>query len=115
MPVTRHAVGSYPTLSPLPLRAVCFLLRYLERYRCRPLTGVMSYGARTFLRSIASCDHLSYRKITSNNVVEFILICEIRQFSATFLILIATHVLIVLDRLLELFLSTLDFFVIKNT
>ena len=28
-PVTKTAVGSYPTFSPLPLRAVCFLWHFL--------------------------------------------------------------------------------------
>ena len=36
------------------LQAVCFLLRFLSSHDARPLTGIMSCGARTFLRGIAS-------------------------------------------------------------
>lgn len=56
--VTTSAVGSYPTVSPLPdLReepsAVCSLLHFPslspEGYGARPLAGILLYGARTFL------------------------------------------------------------------
>jgi len=58
VPVTGHAVGSYPTLSPLPRRrcvisggAVCFLLRFPRGHPHRALPGVLPCGARTFLPS----------------------------------------------------------------
>jgi len=56
--VTTSAVGSYPTVSPLPdllaePSAVCSLLHFPslspEGYGARPLAGILLYGARTFL------------------------------------------------------------------
>ena len=55
-PVTRIAVGSYPTFSPLPKihfsvpKAVSFLWHFLSLFSARVLPGVMLSGARTFLR-----------------------------------------------------------------
>ena len=72
-PVARFAVGSYPTISPLPditrgqalesafanlqdpfhrkmCPAVYFLWPFLSPYGARGLPGVMLSGARTFLR-----------------------------------------------------------------
>lgn len=67
--VTTSAVGSYPTVSPLPdLReepsAVCSLLHFPslspEGYGARPLAGILLYGARTFL------DTRTYRDCLAN-------------------------------------------------
>ena len=47
------AVGSYPAISPLPLRAVYFLLHFPSQgsfeTRARELPGHAPYGVRTFL------------------------------------------------------------------
>src|SRR2546423_14328525 len=50
-PVTRRAVGSYPTVSPLPLdkRAVCFLWPFPSPHGAQGLPGSLPSGARTFL------------------------------------------------------------------
>src|SRR6266566_2295182 len=50
-PVTKRAVGSYPTVSPLPLifRAVCFLWPSPSPCGAQALPGSLPYGARTFL------------------------------------------------------------------
>jgi hypothetical protein len=52
--VTACAVGSYPTVSPLPDRqsgrAVSFLWHFPRGYPHRELPGVLPFGARTFLR-----------------------------------------------------------------
>src|SRR5579884_3692047 len=49
--VTRRAVGSYPTVSPLPLgqRAVCSLWPCPSPYGAQALPGSLPCGARTFL------------------------------------------------------------------
>ena len=53
--VTRSAVGSYSTVSPLPvarlrlLRAVCFLWPYPSPFGAQALPGSLPGGARTFL------------------------------------------------------------------
>ncbi len=56
VPVTRHAVGSYPTLSPLPLRRaeVCFLWRYPWGRPRRALPAAMSSWSPDFPRP--SCE-----------------------------------------------------------
>ena len=41
MPVTGHAVRSYRTISPLPLRAVCFLWHFPSGYPGRELSGIV--------------------------------------------------------------------------
>src|SRR5207237_5950359 len=61
-PVTRRAVGSYPTVSPLPLdtRAVYFLWPYPSPCGAQALPGSLPCGARTFLNAPllpARCDH----------------------------------------------------------
>ena len=54
IPVTRGAVRSYRTLSPLPVlpgepSAVCSLLHFPSPRGARPLAGTLPFGARTFL------------------------------------------------------------------
>ena len=58
--VTSDAVGSYPTVSPLPflrsynrLRAVCFLWPCPSPFGAQALPGSLPYGARTFLGHLA--------------------------------------------------------------
>src|SRR5205814_4117389 len=50
-PVAKRAVGSYPTVSPLPLifRAVCFLWPVPSPCGAQALPGSLPSGARTFL------------------------------------------------------------------
>jgi hypothetical protein len=53
-PVTRSAVRSYRTVSPLPVlpeepSAVCSLLHFPSPRDARPLAGTLPCGARTFL------------------------------------------------------------------
>jgi len=53
-PVTRCAVGSYPTVSPLPVpenrpSAVYSLLHFPSPHGARPLAGILPCGVRTFL------------------------------------------------------------------
>src|SRR5439155_1673123 len=50
-PVARRAVGSYPTVSPLPLdkRAVCSLWPFPSPRGAQELPGSLPCGARTFL------------------------------------------------------------------
>ena len=50
-PVARRAVGSYPTVSPLPFgsRAVCFLWPFPSPFGAQALPGGLPCGARTFL------------------------------------------------------------------
>ncbi len=50
--VTKCAVSSYLTVSPLPAirLAVCFLLRYPSHYCAWTLSSILLYGARTFLQ-----------------------------------------------------------------
>src|SRR5207245_3285881 len=50
-PVARRAVGSYPTVSPLPFgsRAVCFLWPVPSPCGAQALPGSLPSGARTFL------------------------------------------------------------------
>jgi hypothetical protein len=61
MPVTRHAVRSYRTLSPLPAAggpaasAVCFLLHFPWTRAPQALPGALPSGARTFLPRRAGC------------------------------------------------------------
>lgn len=53
--VTTSAVGSYPTISPLPVLANLggiFLLHCLSPHGARPLAGILLYGARTFLQTM---------------------------------------------------------------
>lgn len=55
-PVASPAVGSYPTISPLPVparrpSAVCFLLHCPSPHGARPLAGILLCGARTFLHA----------------------------------------------------------------
>ena len=53
--VTTAAVSSYLAVSPLPAlawtrtSAVCFLLHFPSPHGARSLTGILLYGARTFL------------------------------------------------------------------
>jgi len=47
--VTRRLVGSYPTFSPLPLRAVVFFFRLQPSPAAGTFTSGASYAARTFL------------------------------------------------------------------
>ena len=62
-PVTGSAVGSYPTLSPLPVvrlrarRAVCFLLPCPSPCGAQALPGSLPDGARTFLERRSARDH----------------------------------------------------------
>jgi hypothetical protein len=51
LPVAREAVGSYPTVSPLPRfrKAVCFLWHFPWGYPRWALPTALSYGGRTFL------------------------------------------------------------------
>jgi hypothetical protein len=51
--VTNHAVGSYPTISPLPLRAVSFLMHFPSPHGAQALPGGLSYAAPTFLEQLA--------------------------------------------------------------
>ena len=55
VPVARHAVGSYPTLSPFPLRReeVCFLWRYPWGRPRRALPAAMSSWSPDFPRACA--------------------------------------------------------------
>jgi hypothetical protein len=50
--LTAGAVSSYLAVSPLPvlLRAVCFLWHFPSPRGVRPLAGILSCGARTFLQ-----------------------------------------------------------------
>src|SRR5690606_15943924 len=53
-PLPEDAVGSYPTVSPLPVppvgpSAVCSLWHFPSRHRARALPGTLPCGARTFL------------------------------------------------------------------
>ena len=55
-PVASPAVGSYPTVSPLPdppkgPSAVCSLLHFPSPHDARPLAGILLCGARTFLHA----------------------------------------------------------------
>ncbi|SFR60892.1 hypothetical protein SAMN03092900_1680 [Thiomicrospira sp. ALE5] len=54
--VTSCAVSSYLTLSPLPVRqapsAVYSLLHFPSAHTAQSLTGILLYGARTFLRML---------------------------------------------------------------
>ena len=65
LPVTREAVGSYPTVSPLPrLReAVCSLRHFPWGCPRWALPTALSYGGRTFLVEEPSAG-LSYRPAT---------------------------------------------------
>ena len=47
--VTKKAVSSYLTFSPLPFQAVYFLLHFPYACTCQVLPGFFSSGARTFL------------------------------------------------------------------
>jgi len=49
-PVTRSAVRSYRTFSPLPVKAVCFLWHFPSARAAQALPGTLPCGARTFLR-----------------------------------------------------------------
>ena len=53
MPVTSHAVRSYHTISPLPIKkqAVYFLRYFPLAHATQALPGTLLYGARTFLHS----------------------------------------------------------------
>lgn len=56
-PVAGRAVRSYRTGSPLPdlfaqPSAVCFLWHCSSPRGVRPLTGILLYGARTFLSAL---------------------------------------------------------------
>ena len=58
--VAAAAVGSYPTVSPLPVRrtnpapsAVCFLLHFPSARAAQALPGLLPCGARTFLHHLA--------------------------------------------------------------
>ena len=58
--VTSGAVGSYPTVSPLPsrtlrsFRAVSFLWPFPSPFGAQALPGSLPYGARTFLGCLAA-------------------------------------------------------------
>jgi len=47
--VTKKAVCSYHTVSPLPLTAVYFLWHFPSDYSAQTLSGTLLCGARTFL------------------------------------------------------------------
>ncbi len=52
--VTKSAVRSYRTISPLPLKnseAVCFLLHWPSVHTAQALPGTLPSGARTFLNT----------------------------------------------------------------
>src|SRR5712691_10725589 len=79
-PLTRDAVRSYRTVSPLPPRpcdrgsAVCFLLHFPSRCRAWPLASLLPVGVRTFLRPSTSSgrrssDPLHVRRITDGRAV----------------------------------------------
>jgi len=58
-----RAVGSYPTVSPLPRTlagrsAVCFLLHFPSAHAAQGLPGTLLYGARTFLGALLRRDCL---------------------------------------------------------
>src|SRR5262249_38636850 len=59
IPVTRDAVRSYRTFSPLPSPrrrgawAVCFLWHFPSRHRDRVLPGTLPFGVRTFLPEVS--------------------------------------------------------------
>jgi hypothetical protein len=60
-PVTRSAVRSYRTLSPLPVlpgepSAVCSLLHFPSPFDARALPGTLPCGARTFLDTLRCRD-----------------------------------------------------------
>ena len=58
-PVTRPLVGSYPTVSPLPVlsepSAVCFLLHFPSGHPAWVLPSVLPCGVRTFLDILIRC------------------------------------------------------------
>ena len=59
-----HAVGSYPTVSPLPRTlpgrsAVCFLLHFPSARAAQALPGTLLCGARTFLGALLRRDCLA--------------------------------------------------------
>src|SRR5438445_1817825 len=66
-PVTRRAVGSYPTFSPLPFalekRAVCFLWPFPSPCGAQALPGSLPYGARTFLGAPVLPAHRDHRAL----------------------------------------------------
>src|SRR6266700_4822373 len=64
-PVTTRAVGSYPTVSPLPLifRAVCFLWPYPSPCGAQALPGSLPYGARTFLNAPVQPAHRDHHAL----------------------------------------------------
>lgn len=79
-PVTRRAVRSYRTFSPLPdpvctgHRRFSSLLHFPSLRNARPLAGILPYGARTFLPLQAGGDSLAglfrggaYRKPAHND------------------------------------------------
>ena len=58
-----RAVGSYPTVSPLPRTlagrsAVCFLLHFPSAHAAQGLPGTLLHGARTFLGALLRRDCL---------------------------------------------------------
>src|SRR5256712_13651491 len=63
--VAGRAVGSYPTVSPLPLdkRAVCFLWPYPSPCGAQALPGSLPYGARTFLNAPVQPAHRDHRTL----------------------------------------------------
>src|SRR6266700_7009020 len=64
-PVAKRAVGSYPTVSPLPLifRAVCFLWPSPSPCGAQALPGSLPYGARTFLGAPVQPAHRDHRTL----------------------------------------------------
>ena len=59
-----RAVGSYPTVSPLPRTlagrsAVCSLLHFPSAHAAQALPGTLLYGARTFLGALLRRDCLA--------------------------------------------------------
>src|SRR5882672_11335716 len=64
-PVTRRAVGSYPTVSPLPQKsgAVCFLWPCPSPCGAQALPGSLPCGARTFLSAPCLPVHRDHRTL----------------------------------------------------
>jgi hypothetical protein len=75
--VTSDAVGSYPTVSPLPfllvfqpgLRAVYFLLPCPSPFSAQALPGSLPYGARTFLGHLAVFATIAFNQWRKDNQV----------------------------------------------
>ena len=113
MAVTSHAVGSYPTFSPLPLRAVCFLWRYLERYRYRPLTGAIVLWSPDFPQGGDPPAIIYPTGKSSNDIVELALVGEFGKTATLAILLVVLHVLLLARG--ELLLGALNFLIVQDT